>query len=154
MATTNVPGKALPGVGFVLPLKTLTNTKNLANPGQLTYIDTAADPWGFLGNPYGTPARAQRAQWNKLVCQRYGQPKEGDILPYPGTAVHSTSPEEDLETIATEDPGWFKTVGYGPGPAGRNGKPTQLEVHDVQYAKGVREKVARHAKELRTPEGP
>ena len=147
MATT--PNQPLPGVGFVLPPNVQSNARNLVQP--LSLINTAVDPWGFLGNPYGTPTRAQRPQWIKLVCQRYGQPKEGFVLPEPGTSAHSTSAEEDLETIALQDPTWFSRERLGPGPAGRNGRPTQLEIHDVQYAKGVREKVARRAKELRLP---
>ena len=147
-----MPDAKQPGVGFVLPPNVQSNATNLETPGQI--INTAVDPWGFLGDPYGVPGPQQQAQWQNLVCQRYGQPKPGEnVLPLPGTARHSTDIEADLRDIAQLDPGWFKTMGYGPGPEGRNGEPTQLEVHDVQYGRRVMEDVRNHAKKVRTSGG-
>jgi hypothetical protein len=123
------------GVGFILPKNTRSNATNLVTPGF--FIDLSVDPWSILADPdYGVPMTPQQqAEWQKLVCQRYGQPTPGaNVLPLPGTAMHSDAFKSALEAIAQLDPGWFQREGYGPGPAGRNGISTQLEIHDAQYA--------------------
>lgn len=135
------------GVGFVLPNGTRSNATNLVTPG--VPINLAVDPWSILADPsYGVPTPQQQSQWNQLCCQRYGQPKPGYPLPEPGTAMHSTDFQSALQTIAQLDPGWFAEQGYGPGPAGRNGIPTQLEIHDAQYAMSICNQVIQHAAEI------
>lgn len=146
-----MPSTTTAGVGFTLPENTRSNATNLVTPGA--FINLSVDPWSILADPYGVPTPAQQAEWQKLCCQRYGQPKAGYPLPEPGTALHSTDFQSALTAIAELDPGWFQAKGYGPGPAGRNGNPTQLEYHDAQYAQNICTEVIQHAAEIQGAPG-
>lgn len=140
-----------PGVGFILPSGAQSNATNLQS--YPFTINASVNPWGFLNNPYGVPNPQQQSEWIQLVGQRYGQPVPGDVLPYPGGAYHSTDFQAALTAIADLDPGWFQKQGYGPGPRGLNGKPTQLEVHDAQYAQGISNEIIRYAAQIQKRQG-
>ena len=146
MGTTNIP------VGFKLPAGTMSNAKNLVTPGYV--IDQSANPWSLCKDPWTNfPPPDKVAQFNELLRKRYGQPKPPDPLPHYGqTAMHLSDFEAALETIAKEDPGWFKLRGYGPGPAvpkpGEVIVPTWMERHDAQYGWNICKQVLARAKEL------
>jgi hypothetical protein len=135
-------------VGFKLPAGTRSNAKNLVTPGSV--IDQSADPWSLCKDPWTNfPPPDKVAQFNDLLRKRYGQPKPPDPLPHYGqTALHLPDFQAALEMIAAKDPGWFKLKGFGPGPAGPNAYPTQLESHDAQHAFNICKTVIAKAKEL------
>ncbi len=140
-------------VGFTLPHGTQSNAKNLVKPGYV--IDQSAEPWATCCKDPWTnyPPAENNDRFYVLLRQRYGEPKPpGPVPEYGQTAMHITDFQSALQTIAQQDPGWFKQQGYGPGPARPKADetifPTETESHDAQYASNICKAVLDRATEL------
>ena len=112
-------------VGLVLPPGSRTRANNLVVPFQ--EMDLTAHPYSVQE---GTE------EFYALFRRRYGEPKPEF---YPFTDVsgsHASDFDAILRHIAQYDPTFFATMGLGNTGDG-TGVPTEEEIHDAQYARGV-----------------